>query len=174
MSLVGFKAKNHRQQVAKKGASETVDERITPPSLYQPLHLEHGFTLDVAASPHNAKCPRYFTRELDGLMQSWAEEVVWCNPPYSNLRSWVEKALLETKMGCPKVVMLLPANRCEQPFWQELIEPLRDRGLGVSTRFLRGRLNFGTPSNPLGSYLSSPPFGLVLVTFTAQSQGRLL
>ena len=30
-----------------------------------------GFTLDVAAAPHNAKCENYYTREDDGLSRAW-------------------------------------------------------------------------------------------------------
>jgi hypothetical protein len=48
----------------------------------------------VAAAPHNAKCPAYYDREQDGLEQPW-HGVVWCNPPYSGLDAWVEKAWRE-------------------------------------------------------------------------------
>lgn len=101
-----------------------------------------GPTRDVAAAPHNAKCPRYFTRDDDGLAQSWAGERVWCNPPFSDLRPWVVKAWQESR-GCPVIVMLLPANRCEQRWWQELVEPFRDRpGSPLRTTFLPGRPRF--------------------------------
>lgn len=73
MSLVGFKAKNHRQQVAKRGADDGVDERITPESVYLPLHAEHGFTLDAAASRANAKCEKFFSLAKSGLNETWAD-----------------------------------------------------------------------------------------------------
>ena len=59
--------------------SNTV-EWATPPEVYEPLNREFGFTLDVAATPDNAKCPRYYTREDDGLAQPW-DGVCWMNPP---------------------------------------------------------------------------------------------
>jgi hypothetical protein len=92
MSLVGFKAKNHNQQVAARGADDGVDERITPAEIFDPLNARYGFTLDVAANAKNAKCERYFDIETDGLQQCWAEEVVWCNPPYSACAAWVAKS----------------------------------------------------------------------------------
>lgn len=166
MSLVGFKAKNHRQQTRKRGADDTVDDRITPQWLFDELNQKHGpFTVDVAASAANRKCSRFYDLTTNGLEQSWHGEHVWCNPPYSNIGIWVAKAMHEVFVnGCPRAVLLLPSNRTEQQWWQAQIEPVRDRGRGVSTDFLSRRINFGTPANPDGKYNSSSPFGLVVVT----------
>lgn len=173
MSLVGFPPKNHPQQPVD---NET-DERYTLPDTFDPLHAEHLFTLDAAATRENAKCPQFFDREVNGLLQSWAGHVVWCNPPFSDLLSWVRKARWETVHGgCLKVVMLLPANRSEQPWWQDYIEPVRDRGIGVTTKNLRKRRNFGRPGQPDGKYKTGVPFGLVLVIFenVNMNMGRTL
>ena len=59
--------------------------------------------------------------------------------------------------------MLLPANRTEQRWWQDLIEPFRDGRGPLETRFYRGRFNFGVPGNEAGKFHSSPPLGCVLV-----------
>ena len=129
--------KNHPRQTARRkrqnaalfatatDTTDIVDTRATDPKLFRFIDDEFHFTLDVAANADNAKCERYFTKEDDGLIQSWGGEVVWCNPPYSELRAWVAKATAETSAT---VVMLLPANRTEQPWWQEYIEPYRDGG----------------------------------------------
>lgn len=163
--LAGFKSANHPQQVAKRGAIEDIDDRRTLPELFDPLHAEHGFTIDVAASDLNAKLPRYFTKAQDGLSQSWNDEVVWCNPPYSDIGSWVVKARYEVLHNrCRKVVMLLPANRTEQKWWQNHIEPHRDKDLGLTVKFLRGRPRFGWPAEkPRPKKGDRPPFGLVVV-----------
>lgn len=164
MSLVGFQAQNHRQQIGKRGALDKVDDRRTPRSLFDPLDEEFGFTLDAAASADNALCESYYDLETNGLEQAW-NGVVWCNPPYSDLRSWVEKASIEFwALRAKAVVMLLPANRTEQGWWQDWIEPER-RADRIETRFLRGRLRFDTPDHdytkqPKGN---RPPFGVVLV-----------
>lgn len=167
MSLVGFKITNHPQQVAKRGAKDTVDERITPAWLFDAYNERFGFTLDAAANAANAKTHEFFDLASDGLSRSWAPHRVWCNPPYSNLGAWVTKAHEAIAEGCPVVVMLLPANRTEQVWWQEHIEPFRDRpGSLVRTEFLRRRFNFGLPGNEEGKFHSSPPFGCVAVIFS--------
>lgn len=162
MTLCGFKITNHPQQVGKRGASDSVDERITPASIFEPLRDEFDFQIDVAANGRNTKTTRFYDLESNGLEMPWRGRV-WCNPPYSDIRPWVEKAWFEFSGGCPLIVMLLPANRCEQRWWQDLIEPHRDGRGPLETRFYRGRFNFGLPDNPEGKFHSSPPFGCVLV-----------
>lgn len=165
MSLVGFKIENHPQQVGKRGASDTVDERITPDWLYAALNERYGFTLDAAANKANAKCTTFYDLETDGLSKPWAPHKVWCNPPYSNIAAWVEKAWEEFKRGAT-VVMLLPANRTEQRWWQTFIEPFRDGKGPLKTEFMARRFNFGIPGNETGKFHSSPPFGCVVVIFS--------
>lgn len=175
MSLVGFKAKNHRQQVASHGADDAVDERITPAEIFDPLHAEHSFTVDAAANQLNRRLPRYFDMHTNGLANSWEHAVVWCNPPYSDIRAWVAKAYTEVFLAerCPKVVMLLPANRCEQSWWQEFIEPFRDRDAGISTQFLKGRHRFGWPAGRVVPAKGDrPPFGIVIVIFENKEVSR--
>lgn len=168
MSLVGRKAQNHPQQVGARGARDDVDDRWTPLHLWIPWNDRWQFTLDAAASHDNHLCERYFTLEEDGLQQSWGQERVWCNPPYSDMRSWVDKAWFEFSLSCPLIVMLAPANRTEQRWWQEAIEPARDRGDMLTTEFLPRRINFGSKDN-LGAWsASSAPFGCVLLIWEAK------
>ena len=42
-------------------------EWATPQDFFDELNAEFGFTLDVCATPENAKCERYFTQDTDGL-----------------------------------------------------------------------------------------------------------
>ena len=164
MSVVGFKAKNQPQQVAVNGALDEVDDRGTHPNSFDRWDERFGgFTLDVAAAPHNAKCERFFTRADDGLAQSWAGEKVWCNPPYSNLGEWLAKAWLEYPMT-RGIVMLLPANRVEQRWWQEHVEPFRDRpNSPLKVEFLPGRLRFIKPGQTAIGPNERPPFGCCLL-----------
>lgn len=211
----GFVPKNHPNQQKKQGADDSVDDRETPRDVYNPLHAEFGFTIDVAAARHNAKCARYYARApwtpqeakqatlfprtfvgdaealgFDGLAQPWAaHEVVWCNPPFSDVAAWVEKA---HRAECT-VVMLLPANRTEQPWWQRYIEPYRDghardpywrqiirtafdsdRPRGeLETRFVDGRRSFLIQDEVIGNTTSkNPPFGIVLVIWDRRLLSR--
>lgn len=167
MTLIGFTPTNHPQQVGKRGASDTVDERITPQWLFDQFNAQHRFTLDAAANASNAKCAKFYDLTSDGLSHSWRGERVWCNPPYSNIRAWVEKAWAECRGGDCFVALLLPANRTEQKWWQELVEPHREGGY-CSVRFLPRRINFGVPGNEGAKFNSSPPFGLCLLTIQSE------
>ena len=168
MSVVGYRARNHPQQVKAAGARPEVDDRATSWEDFRPLHARFQFTVDAAASPRNAKLPRYWTAEDDGLAQPWARERVYCNPPYSypNLHFWVAKAWAEHESAEPPeiMVMLVPANRTEQRWWQELIEPRRDRHRGLlRTEFLPGRLQFIAADKPGIGPNERPPFGCCLL-----------
>lgn len=163
--MKGMRPKNHPKQVARDGARDDVDDRWTPDEFFARQHAKHGFTLDAAASAENAKLPRYYTRETDGLAQSWRGERVWCNPPFSALPAWVAKAHDEVAHnGCELVVMLLPANRTEQPWWHEHVEPLRDRGGILDVEFIEKRLRFACGLHPTRPK-SGPPFGCCLLVW---------
>lgn len=124
-------------------------EWATPQAFFDKLNNEFSFTLDVAATKENAKTPRYFTREDDGLAQSWDNEIVWCNPPYGRtIRHWVEKAS-KTQGGA--VVMLIPA-RTDTTYFHDYIYGKAE------IRFVRGRLKFGDSKN-------SAPFPSMIVVF---------
>jgi phage N-6-adenine-methyltransferase len=165
MSLVGFRAQNHPQQSIR----DDVDDRATTPEVFEPLAERFGgFTLDVAAAPHNAKCDRYFTISDNGLAQSWAGERVWCNPPYSAIEPWVRKANAESER-CPLIVMLLPANRTEQGWWQRHVEPRRDQPGGLlRVEFMPGRLRFIRSGQSTVGPNERPPFGCCLLIWSAE------
>lgn len=193
MSLVRFKGQNHHQQVSRRGARPEVDDRATTPEVFDPLNERFRFTVDVAALPHNAKLPRYFTPEQDGLSQSWAGERVWCNPPYSSIEPWVEKAWWESAYA-EVIVMLVPANRTEQGWWHRHVEPYRDRSSkcgycdsGVAfgpmlldaagvrstallkTEFMLGRIRFIAHDADEVRPNERPPFGSMLLIWERSS-----
>jgi phage N-6-adenine-methyltransferase len=166
--IAGFKAANHPLQVARDGAVDHVDDRATPSEDFAAWSERFGgFTLDVAAAPHNAKCERFYTREDDGLTRPWSGRV-WCNPPYSNLGAWVSKAWSE--WGKPRtelIAMLVPANRAEQRWWQEQVEPYRDRpDSPLRTEFLPGRIRFVFPPHVPAPKHNRPLFGCVLLVWS--------
>src|SRR5262245_23496873 len=125
--------------------------------MFAALQKRFEFTVDVAAQPHNARLARYFTPELDGLRQPWAGERVWCNPPFSNIEPWIAKAWREALAHL--VVMLVPANRTEQGWWQRLIEPFRDRSSRFRVEFLPHRIRFIRPGKRTIGPNERPPFG---------------
>jgi phage N-6-adenine-methyltransferase len=171
MSLVGFRAQNHPQQVKARQtgndrrwhATEVADDRAITLDDFGPLHERFRFTIDAAAAPHNARLPRYWTRESNALEQPWRGERVWCNPPYSDIRPWIEKAWREfVEGGAELIVMLLPANRTEQRWWHDLVERERREG-GLDVEFLPGRMRFLRPGQTEIGPNERPPFGCCLL-----------
>ena len=51
--------------------SSNTDEWATPQALFNALDATFHFTLDVCATPDNAKCFKFFAKEQDGLKQDW-------------------------------------------------------------------------------------------------------
>ncbi len=82
--------------------SSATDDWATPQDFYEELNGEFEFTLDVCASPSNAKCNRYFTPADDGLRRSWRGERCWMNLPYGReIKSWMKKAYDEKRRRRP-------------------------------------------------------------------------
>lgn len=46
-------------------------EWATPTALFDELNKEFHFDLDPCSTHENAKCEHHFTKEEDGLKQSW-------------------------------------------------------------------------------------------------------
>lgn len=139
----------------------TPDDRALPPEDFAVLDRRFRFTVDAASSPSNRKCERHWTIENDGLAQSWAGERVYCNPPYSDIEPWIEKAWVEKYAQLS--VLLLPSNRTEQPWWQDWVEPYRDQtGSVLRVEFLPGRLRFLKPGQARIMPNERPRFGCVL------------
>lgn len=128
----------------------------TPPALYESLDREFGFTLDAAASPDMAKHVRYFTKDTDALAQSWAGQVVFCNPPYGrHLDKWMAKARLEADEHGATVVYLVPARTGTKWFHRIVLK------YAAEVRFLEGRLNYTRG----GAGRSNAPFDSMVVVF---------
>lgn len=162
--LTGFKCQNHPQQTYIAGIKNEVDDRALPEQDFAPLHARFQFTVDAAAAHHNAKLPRFWSIEDSGLNHSWAGERVYCNPPFSDIGPWIQKAWAEKEAKL--IVMLLPANRTEQVWWQSYVEPFRDKGSWLTTEFLAGRQRFLKPGETEITRNNRPPFGCVLLIWT--------
>lgn len=132
-------------------------EWATPSEIFDPLHREFGFTLDVCATPANAKCPYYFTEAQNGLDQIWAGERVWMNPPYGKeIYAWTRKARAEAYRA-QIIVALLPAST-DLAWWHE--DVMGEAGAS-EIRYIRGRVRFLTD----GPYRASGFFPSVVVVW---------
>lgn len=131
------------------------DDWRTPPWLYRWACDRWGTpAVDLAASEANHLAPLWYGRGSpfgeDGLRADVGMELAWCNPPFSDIGPWVELCSRRPS------IMLLPANRTEQPWW----------GLAVACAteivWLRPRVAY---IDPLGAGRSSPAFASVLLLF---------
>ena len=50
----------------------------TPQELFDKYNDIYHFDIDVCAIESNAKCAKYYSPEIDGLVQEW-KGVCWCN-----------------------------------------------------------------------------------------------
>lgn len=131
--------------------SSKTDLWATPQAFFNRLDAEFHFTLDPCTNGTNAKCERYFTAEDDGLVQSWANEIVFMNPPYGRaIGDWIKKAYGESLRGST-VVCLIPA-RTDTRYWHDYVMKSDE------IRLVKGRLKFGDG-------LNSAPFPSAVVIF---------
>lgn len=133
--------------------SSQTDDWATPQDLFDKLDEEFNFDLDPCASEKNAKCAEFFTKEQDGLAQSWEGRRVFCNPPYGRvIRQWIEKCATG---GATIAVALIPA-RTDTSWWHDFIQDKAE------VRFIRGRVKFGDGKQ-------GAPFPSAIVVFKSKS-----
>jgi len=129
--------------------SSKTDLWSTPQYIFDEYNEKYRFDLDVCASPDNAKCDRFFTKDDDGLKQAWTGSC-WMNPPYGReIGKWMKKAY-ESGLNGATVVCLVPA-RTDTAWWH-------DYAMKGKIIFLRGRLKFGESKN-------SAPFPSAIVVY---------
>lgn len=119
----------------------------TPRSLFDRLHAEYGFTLDGASEPGNGLLEAASTAEAP---IAWEGQRVFCNPPWSNIRPFVEQA-----PSADLAVLLVPARTNVAWFHRAL-------DLGASPRFFQGRPKFELPEHA-GKGHNSPVDCMLLV-----------
>lgn len=113
-------------------------EWSTPQWLLDLLNEEFSFTVDVAAAPSNAKCIRYYTKDLDGLRVDWSGERIWCNPPYDvrSLTAFAKKAFAHAQAESRFIGVLLVPVKTDQAWWHAY-------AMRSEIRFVCGRVAFG-------------------------------
>lgn len=111
---------------------ERKQDRRTPRDFFEGLQSRFAFTLDGAATSENALLPRFST---EAAPVSWIGQRVFCNPPWSNVRPFVEIAPF-ADLAC----LLVPARTNCKWFHRAL-------ALGGVPDYWEGKLNFGGPFN---------------------------
>lgn len=119
--------------------SSASDEWSTPKDTYDALDAEFGFNDDP--------CP--LGGKENGLLRSW-KSPIFVNPPYSDIKPWMEKALFESK--AKKTIVLLVPSRTDTKWFHDYAMKASE------IRFIRGRLKFGNAKN-------NAPFPSCIVIF---------
>ncbi len=113
------------------------DEWGTPLKVFQALHEEFDFQVDLAASAENHLLPLYWDREDDALDPAalWAHhwgchlpvERAWLNPPYSKaggpIERWMKKAHIQARDNHMLIVCLIPGHTADG-WYQHWVSPL--------------------------------------------------
>lgn len=120
----------------------------TPPEFFAGLDADYGFTMDGACEPGNGLVSKASTADSP---LPWRGERVFCNPPWSNIRPFVELAV-----SADLAVLLVPARTNARWFHRAL-------ELGARVEFFKPKIKFvGAP------YTS--PVDCVLLVFGACSR----
>ena len=144
--------------------SSKADEWSTPQDVYDRLHAEFNFEIDLAATAENTKCASFCSLETDALSETcdWSEFYYrgWLNPPYSKTlcRKFIAKAAAQRRKGF-LTVMLLPVRTDTKAFHEHIydIDTWQPRK-GIEIRLLAGRLRFSNSKTPA-------PFPSMIVIF---------
>lgn len=139
--------------------SSKSDEWSTPESIFSELDKEFNFNLDPCATELNHKTEKYFTIQEDGLKQSWGGYNVFCNPPYSKIAKWVEKAYTESLKENTLVCLLIP-SRTDTKYFHDYIYHRSE------IRFIRGRIRFGESTE-------NAPFPSMVVIFRSAKYSEM-
>lgn len=142
--------------------SSKTDQWSTPQDFFDKLNEEFHFTLDPCADEFNHKCEKYYTKEDDGLIQSWEGETVFCNPPYGNKETglWTKKCYEESLRPNTTVVLLIPARTDRISFHEYIYGK-------AEIRFIKGRLRFGDGKDPA-------PFPSMVVVFKGKKKSNVV
>jgi phage N-6-adenine-methyltransferase len=118
------------------------DNWRTPTELFRVLNEEFEFDVDAAASKTNALCDTYITAEQDALKTQWlwngdarATSAVWCNPPYSLIGPFVQRAYEQSQEHHITTVVLIPTYT-DPKYWRDYCSKAHE------IRHLVGRLAF--------------------------------
>ncbi len=131
------------------------DSWRTPPLLFRNLHREFSFSMDGAATEHDTLLPR-FTDDIS--RQSWVSEKVFCNPPYSDIPSFLIKA-----SEADLAVFLIP-YRPHTTYW---LRHIFTNPLCHEIRILHRAVKYLPPAGHNGLVIRSP-FASAIVIFKSK------
>lgn len=149
--------------VGKRG-----DDQFTPPQFLDAIVRIFGL-IDLDPSWHErSPVSAYRTFSLaagdDGLHLPWQADLVWLNPPYSQLLRWLRKADEEWSAGRAGTIVCLVPARTDSTYFHDCLARIG------YVYLLRRRLRFIQLDGRVGN---QAPFGLMLILLGSTPQQRL-
>lgn len=130
---------------ATRGLYGSKNDKVgTPKELVRAI--KKNLQISVVYDP----CPMKPIEGWDGLQGDW-KSTTFCNPPYSEVEKWVDKAVAECKKGVHSL-LLIPA-RTSSRYWHNKVYPNSSR-----IWFLSGRIKFVGYSRGLGIQIALVEF----------------
>ena len=134
------------------------DNWRTPRPLFEAIGRRlriQRFVVDLAADQDNTLCEQFITAEEDALRTPWpADTWLWCNPPYSQTKEFVDRAVAE--MDFCRSVLLVPAAT-DTRWWADAFAS------ATVTLLLTGRVSFVDPET--GKPMSGNTTGSTVFVF---------
>jgi phage N-6-adenine-methyltransferase len=131
-SMITETPKKLRSKSAKTVSSEGRQDYETPPELIKAVERDFGsLSFDLAADMLNAICEEYFIKEQDSLSQDWLKAFkdhdrhglgfLWLNPPYAQVKPWMEKCRDESAKGARILTLTLAA--IDTSWYRKIVAP---------------------------------------------------
>lgn len=132
-----------KQSLAVMSSSQSV-EWYTPAAIVASVREVLGpIELDPAScavANTTVGAERFYTKELDGLLQPWQSTTLYLNPPYgAAIQPWIERLVDQYESGSIGAAIALVPARVDTQWWWRL------RHYPVC--FLAGRLRFSNAQN---------------------------
>lgn len=152
---------------ASQGLDKNNGTYLTPLKFLQKVNDIWPIGFDLASDSLNNVMLRLFgiagsnyTEKDDALKLDWPRDrkYSWLNPPFSNIKDWVERAAIKAGSGS-KIIMLLPASQGSNWF-NDFVEP---HAVVVE---LIGRLTFD-------GHTTAYPKDMILAIYGNNMKGRV-
>ena len=150
------------------------DDWGTPKLLFDKLHYEFNFCVDVCAESDNALLDQYVDEYHDALKCNWGDYCTrvhaasryyihnfFMNPPYSNVAAFIERMAKESIDNKHNRYVALVASRTDTKWFHEWVLPFASE-----IRFIKGRLTFAGAE-------STAPFPSLIVVYNTATSSRV-
>lgn len=98
----------------------------TPQDFFDVVDAEFGFDIDVCATSANTKCSHFIGLQGNALdiCVRWYDPyegggTAWCNPGFTNIGPWMEKAYAEVIGGDTTVVVVMALVSPSTKWWRD-------------------------------------------------------